>query len=75
MQYNNDEIISAEEFFGTCEGDVPCGKKKVGKGRQSADADAAFLEMKIRVAMDARGISREEAEEMLGPYGNPGFIA
>jgi len=63
MEYE-DEMISAEEFFGACEGGGFGGKRMLRK-RPQADAGVLFAELKIRVAMKAHGVSREKAAQIL----------
>lgn len=54
------EIVKASEFFADVDADLDTGAAtEVQSRRRSSSSE--FVELKIRVAMRARGISREKA--------------
>ena len=66
MNNNNDDIISAEEFFGVGKERKASRRRNAGAGKQAAEL---FAEIKIKLVMRLYGVTRDRAVKIIEERG------
>ena len=61
---NDDEVMSAEEFFGGLENKKKAPARK-GRGRAKKSANDLFAEVKVKMVMRIYGVTKTRALEIL----------